>query len=276
MNSLNKRSQSAGRLHPNAPPRMQIYEGSPKRKIYIPSRKSLKTSEKLLLDSSIGTKTKKVAFLSSYYTLALKNKGFELFTPNLYDLTLKNLDEEKKSIEKNILENNSKNIASLTSEDFFGKINKALLCAEIEKNDLQNISIKKPFNHSKAREFFKIVKDGNFSEVKYIIENYPDLRNVVDVTQQTGLHWACKRGDFKMVQLFLKNGFDWRATDMVDRTPYKIAEKGNYKEIMIELIRYKNMSRRGAREIKNLAQLKIRSRFQRNASRKATTNIPFE
>lgn len=187
MNSLYKRSQSASRLYPNAPPRKQIYEGSPKRKIYIPSRKSLKTSEKLVLDSSIATKAqKKVTFLSSYYTLVLKKKGsFELFTPKLYDLTLKSLDEEKKSIEKNILENNSQNIASLTSEDFLGKINKALLCAEIEKNDLQSISIKKPLNHPKAREFFKAVKDGNFSEVKYIIENHPDLNKVVDVVRLT-------------------------------------------------------------------------------------------
>lgn len=79
-----------------------------------------------------------------------------------------------------------------------------------------------------------------------------------------------------MAQLFLQNGFDWRAADIVDRTPYKIAEKGNYREIMIELLRYKTMNRRGAREIKSLAQLKIRSRFQRNASRKATRNIPYD
>ncbi|OMJ73356.1 hypothetical protein SteCoe_27983 [Stentor coeruleus] len=238
----------------------------------------MKTSDKLVLDPSIATKSqKKVGFIDSYYTIALKkNRNFELFTPKLYDLTLKKLDEEKKSIEKNISQNTSQNIASLTSEDFIGKINKALLCAEIEKNDLKSISIKKPFNHSKAREFFKAVKDGNFSEVKYIVENYPDINKVVDVTQQTGLHWACKRGDLKMAQFFLQNGFDWKATDIVDRTPYKIAEKGKYREIMIEITKYKTIHRRGAREIKSLAQLKIRSKFQRNATRNATRNIPYE
>ena len=48
----------------------------------------------------------------------------------------------------------------------------------------------------------------------------------------TALHWACKRGYYKIVQFLIKNGSDLDYEDIIGRTPLYFAIENNYSTIV--------------------------------------------
>ena len=72
-------------------------------------------------------------------------------------------------------------------------------------------------------------KDGNFSEVRFLLENGADA-NLRDSDGRTALHWAANRGGIGLVKLLLKNGANVNARDNYKLTPLHAAARKDRRE----------------------------------------------
>ncbi|KAL4487638.1 hypothetical protein ABPG72_017427 [Tetrahymena utriculariae] len=99
----------------------------------------------------------------------------------------------------------------------------------------------KPFEKQRSQEFFACVKANNVEQVSYLLRVDKFLVYDYDFYFMTPLHWACKRGLLKMVQLLLKFNSDLEAEDLVGRTPLFFAIDGNW-EAVIECLLFNKAS----------------------------------
>lgn len=60
-----------------------------------------------------------------------------------------------------------------------------------------------------------------------------------DYFNMTGLHWACKKGNFEMAELLIKHHCDVDAVDVLHRTPLFLAIEGGFNDISELLLRSK-------------------------------------
>jgi hypothetical protein len=73
-----------------------------------------------------------------------------------------------------------------------------------------------------------------------------------------------------MVEFLLQNGFDWRSSDMIERTPIQIAEKREDEQILKSLKNARGMMRRGAQDLCGIVFLRSRVKRLRTFFRKKT------
>jgi Ankyrin repeats (3 copies) len=148
---------------------------------------------------------------------------------NLYDLRGKEVQKDMNSIDKIL---NFEGITKKKNEI------EAHLKVLISKNSNKTIStrqemlIRKKSVYSSNVVFFNHVKRGNLEEVALLIDKYPDLVKEVDSTDQTALHWACRRGHLSIVKYLLSRKASVLSTDVIGRTPEDIARSKNFLDII--------------------------------------------
>ena len=80
--------------------------------------------------------------------------------------------------------------------------------------------------------FFNEVKSGNLEKIGMLVKKHPELVSEVDSTEQTALHWACRRGFTDIVKFLLEAGAKAGAEDFVGRRPEDIARSKGGLEIL--------------------------------------------
>ncbi|OMJ75789.1 hypothetical protein SteCoe_25015 [Stentor coeruleus] len=152
-------------------------------------------------------------------------------TPKNYDLKGKSTEDDIKSFNKII---NYKNIIARATDvqnhlkGFLVKSSRKNLMSSLES--LQK-SERNKFLHPKSNHFLKEVKSGNINTVAQMLVDTPDLVKCSDSTNQTALHWACKRGHKDIVKFLIINKASTYAVDILGRLPEQIALNKGYNEI---------------------------------------------
>lgn len=129
--------------------------------------------------------------------------------------------------------------------------------------------------HSKAVEYFKVIKSGDFLTLQTLVVMNPELVNEADSTLQTGLHWAVKRADLRLVKFLISYGANIKIPDSAGRTPDSIARKNKNFDILKEFIAIERRSaidlskeiQHGSKKFegfRKITELKSRLRRHRN------------
>lgn len=88
----------------------------------------------------------------------------------------------------------------------------------------------RPYRYKDSVAFFAAVKEQNFKLVRKLVGENKQLVSEQDSMGLTGLHWAVKREDLKVLEYLIRWGADVNQTDMLNRTPLYLAMKqGNLK-----------------------------------------------
>ena len=80
--------------------------------------------------------------------------------------------------------------------------------------------------------FFREIKAGSLEKIAALVKKYPELVHEVDSTEQTALHWACRRGFTDIAKLLLEAGARPGAADLVGRRPEDIARSKDRADIL--------------------------------------------
>ncbi|KAL4437581.1 hypothetical protein ABPG74_017819 [Tetrahymena malaccensis] len=118
--------------------------------------------------------------------------------------------------------------------NIFKQTVKLLQRLNINPQDVINNKIfsSRPYEKERSQEFFACVKANNVEQVSYLLRVDKFLVYDYDFYFMTPLHWACKRGLLKMVQLLIKFNSDLEAEDLVGRTPLFFAIDGNWEAVI--------------------------------------------
>ncbi|OMJ69560.1 hypothetical protein SteCoe_32678 [Stentor coeruleus] len=154
-------------------------------------------------------------------------------TPKSFDLRGKSTEDDIKSVNKII--NYNKIIAKAV--DIQNQL-KSFMVKSSRKNLINNLetlqkSERNNFFHPKSEHFLKEVKSGNINNVIQMLIDTPDLVKSSDSTNQTALHWACKRGHKDIVQFLISNKASIYAVDIMGRIPEQIALDKGHNEIVL-------------------------------------------
>ena len=149
-----------------------------KKRIYCQSKKNLKLNKtaikrKLTLSNSQQINPVNLRFLK-------KNSSFELFSSKVSDLNKKPLVLDKLKENHAKIQIIAQQKVRLVKEDFISKIEKSLSQAENDIDGLSKIKFKVPFDHPQGFNLFHYVKAGDLLQTKKLLEDFPDLKNVVD------------------------------------------------------------------------------------------------
>jgi hypothetical protein len=178
--SLQKSDSLSNPLFTHQPARKRLSLDPATRSIYFLSSFDSKANNKTPNKSSIFL-PKNAKFAKSVLFKPASTKNFSLSTPKKFDLLGNSSTKDKKLASDFISKHNTTDILRSTlSLDFMGKINKSIEMAEEERDDLIKIHFKKPYSHPKAKNFFKAVKENDFTAVKFLIGQFPELKQVVD------------------------------------------------------------------------------------------------
>lgn len=159
-------------------PRKRLYEKPGKRITLIKSRKVLQDPGNSFSIPYTNPDLTTSNILSSTNSIQLKqNFSFELFPKPLTKISSSNsFINTSESLEKLLQKEKTQSLY----EDFHSRARKAYFHAEVDKEELEKIRISDMAKHYKTDELFREVKSGNVSNVKYLIELYPQLKNSVD------------------------------------------------------------------------------------------------
>ena len=93
--------------------------------------------------------------------------------------------------------------------------------------NLNKIVPQKPFTHPQSERYLDAIKKDNYDEVKNLVDLHGWLVYEFDKQNQTGLHWAAKRGYSDILLFLIKHNANINAKDILGRTPLWIAWKYN-------------------------------------------------
>ncbi|CAG9328577.1 unnamed protein product [Blepharisma stoltei] len=153
----------------------------------------------------------------------------------IHDLLGKTITQELQTLPSAAhIKNRTKKIEDLMV-DCKDRIDKALEHASRDKNDYNEVIFKNTYEHPLSNKFFSFIKSGDIKTVRDMIIENPELLRTVDSTQQTALHWACRRNNLEMAQFLVSCRANMKAVDIAGRTPEDIAKRLNHKEIYLFL-----------------------------------------
>jgi len=79
---------------------------------------------------------------------------------------------------------------------------------------------------------------GNFDNVSHLLDTGADINTRSKTTDYTPLHYACSKGDTKIVRLLIDRGVDVNACDKYSTTPLILAIENNNLEIVRLLLEH--------------------------------------
>ena len=100
-------------------------------------------------------------------------------------------------------------------------------------------------------KFFKEVKNGNLESVVSLVKANPELVKQVDSTEQTALHWACKRGHTDIVKFLVECKANVLTRDAIGRKPNDIAIAKNHYDIVALLGANRRRTRHQTNKLNN-------------------------
>lgn len=263
----------------NSPSRIQSFMSSPKRFKYLPSffptpkSKSVKKNLEVSFDSSGKTSES-----PKFYPNLPKQRY--LYEPNsLFQIqsnaikTLKNEHENWLNAVKN---KDSEHDLVVNQYRKQCKDLKRQIKVEFQANReqiLMNDNLK--FSHPKASQYFKEIKNGDFFAVQTLVVMNPELIHEVDSTLQTGLHWAVRRADLRLVKFLVSYGANSKQTDSAGRSPDSIARKNENINILKLFVERRSALDLSKQTDKNNKQIfgfsriaNIKTRFKRKRTQK--------
>ncbi len=90
---------------------------------------------------------------------------------------------------------------------------------------------------SDTDKLFKSAREGNFSQVKYLLSfKHVDL-NARDLYRDTPLHYAAMNGHLKIVKYFVNEGADINTKSVFGRTPLSYAAGNGYSKTVRFLVK---------------------------------------
>lgn len=94
----------------------------------------------------------------------------------------------------------------------------------------------RPYRYKDSLSFFAAIKEQNYKVVRHLVGECRQLVTEQDSLGLTGLHWAVKREDSKMMDWLVKWGAEVNQTDMLNRTPLYLAMKQGSLKLVTRLV----------------------------------------
>lgn len=220
----------------NSPPRFQTFVGTPKRFRYIPSFYSTPKSKS-------AKKNLEVSFDSPEKT-SESPKFYPSLPRQLYLYEPDSVFQVQSNVIKTLKKEHDTWLNTVKSKDTEYKLavnQYKKQCKDLKKQIkiesqanreqvLKNNNLK--YAHPKAAQYFKEIKIGDFFALQTLVVIEPELIHEVDTTLQTGLHWAVRRADLRLVRFLVSYGASWKQKDSAGRTPESIARKNENFDIL--------------------------------------------
>lgn len=216
----------------SSPARRRRLEVAPKRRFLVISKspsnrevaKPLKNPEQTSVSPSI---------CASYSHFKPNTKTFIELTPSPtpYDLQSKGLQRDIDSLKRLIDFEGLQEKAVKAKKQFKTLVKNNLKSVTNDRDDLMDVTFKTVKPHQYSNKFFAAVKKGDIEEVISLLIDFPGLVRETDSTQQTALHWACRRRNLDMVKLLISSNTNCMARDIVGRKAEDIAKIKGFVEI---------------------------------------------
>ena len=94
----------------------------------------------------------------------------------------------------------------------------------------------RPYRYKDSISFFAAIKEQNYKVVRHLVGECRQLVTEQDSLGLTGLHWAVKREDLKMLDWLVRWGAGVNQTDMLNRTPLYLAMKQGSLKLVTRLV----------------------------------------
>ena len=222
-------------------PRYQELSSSPRRFKYLPTHitKSSSKSTKTVSHTP-DTKTARTTSLSPKFYPYISRQLYLCEPDSIYKLHSNVIQTVQNDHNTWLSEVKSKGFDYDLTVDVYKKQCKDLkrqIKVEFQANREELMgyeTLKNP--HPKASEYFKVIKNGDFLSLQTFVVMNPELVHEVDSTLQTGLHWAVKRADFRLVKFLISYGANIKSLDSAGRSPESIARKNKNFDILKQFI----------------------------------------
>lgn len=228
----------------NSPARKRILEDTPKRNIIIISKSpSYKEINRVITKTGHSTIESPKANKSQYIFKPHTKVYVELSSsPIPYDLKSKKLQKDFESLD-NLLGYQKRKQKFEEMRKYFKNLSKKEIKKVVsDRRDLHDINFINHRPHAFAKEYFREIRSGNTESVISLLIKYPELIREIDSTQQTGLHWACRRKNIELVKYLISSNANCMAKDIVGRKPEDIARKKKFEEITGYLTAFRRRS----------------------------------
>ena len=216
-----------------APARRRQIEVTPKRKHLIisksPSFRDINRISQIAESPSLTTPTQS----KSYNSFSPHIKTFvELCAnPINFDLKSKNLQKDLDSLHILLNYENHKKKTASVKKQFKVQVKSDMRRLNNDREDLLDVNFKDNNPHRHAPEFFRAVKDGDLELVISLLVTYPELVKETDSTQQTALHWACRRRHISIIRYLISCNASCHTKDIVGRRPEDIARNKKFDDV---------------------------------------------
>lgn len=109
-----------------------------------------------------------------------------------------------------------------------------------------NLPLKSPTRYVtlEAKEFIGVAKGGNANEVLSLLTKNRKLIEATDSLNCTALHWAVKRNHLEVAKILIHEGSNLEVKDISGRTPIEIAANKGYKELVQEMMKPSQISKK--------------------------------
>ena len=169
-------------------------------------------------------------------------------SPTFFDLRGKELEKDLNSFKKLVNYETiltKANDIHLQLKTFINKSANKIVSGRDTEANIQKVCSSMNF------KFFKEVKNGNLESVVSLVKANPELVKQVDSTEQTALHWACKRGHTDIVKFLVECKANVLTRDAIGRKPNDIAIAKNHYDIVALLGANRRRTRHQTNKLNN-------------------------
>ena len=216
-----------------SPARRRPIEVTPKRNFLIisrsPSFRDVNRTFQTAISPSASTPSQSKSY--NYFRPHIKLFVELCPSPVIYDLKSKNLQKDLDSFHRLINYEKHQESTISMKKKFKVQLKHDLKRVTNDREELQDVNFKEIKPHNHAPDFFRAVKDGDLESVISLLVTHPELVKEIDSTQQTALHWACRRRNLDIIKYLISCNASCNAKDIVGRRPEDIARVKKFHEI---------------------------------------------